>query len=71
MQRITEYVPHWLAWPVNLLSTAAAAAGAGLVFYGAGFGDGELDPFLWGGICFVAAGVLWWVADLASSNQPQ
>ena len=70
MERITEYVPHWLAWPVNLLSTAAALTGAGLIFYGAAFGDAELAHFVWGGISFAAAGVFWWVADLASSNRP-
>ena len=70
MQRITEYLPHWLAWPVNLLSTAAAAAGAGLVFYGAAFADGDLAPFVWGAVCFASSAVLWWLADLASSNRP-
>ncbi len=70
MNRIAEHLPHWLAWPVNLLSTAAAAAGAGLLFWGAGFGDGALEPFLWGAGCFAGAGALWWIADLASSNRP-
>lgn len=70
MERITEYLPHWLAWPVSLLSTAAAIAGAGLVFYGAAFGDGALPHFVWGGACFVAAGLLWWLSDLASTNRP-
>ena len=25
---------------------------------------------VWGGIAFAAAGVFWWLADLASSNRP-
>jgi hypothetical protein len=70
MTRITELVPHWLAWPLNLLSTAAAIAGAGFLFYGAAFGDGEVRHFLWGAVCFTGAAVVWWVADLASSNRP-
>jgi hypothetical protein len=70
MDRIIEHLPHWLAWPVNLLSTAAALAGAGLVLYGAGFGDGRLTYFGWGAGAFAAAGLLWWLSDLASSNRP-
>jgi len=70
MDHITKYVPHWLAWPVNLLSIAAALSGGGLVFYGASFGDGSMVHFIWGGIAFASAGALWWVADLASSNRP-
>ena len=70
MDRIAGYIPHWLAWPVNLLSTTAAMAGAGLTFYGAAFGDGDLSHFVWGGTAFAAAGVFWWFADLASSNRP-
>jgi len=70
MDQLTEYIPHWLAWPLSLLSTAAAAAGAGLIFYGAGFGDGDLAPFVWGGIAFAVSGLLWWISDLASSNRP-
>lgn len=70
MDRIIDILPHWLAWPVGLLSTGAALAGCGLLFYGAGFGDGGLAPYLWAAGAFAAAGVLWWVADLASSNRP-
>jgi len=70
MDRIIQFLPHWLAWPVNLLSIGAALTGAGLIFYGAGFGDGSLAPFVWGGIAFAAAAVLWWIADLASSHPP-
>ena len=70
MHRISELLPHWLAWPANLLSIAAAATGAGMVFYGAGFGDGSLYPFVWGAACFAGAGALWWIADLASLHRP-
>ena len=70
MNRIIRYIPHWLAWPVNLLSTLAAIIGAGLLFYGAGFGDGDLDPFIWAAIAFAGSGILWFFADLASSNRP-
>jgi hypothetical protein len=70
MERTIQYLPHWLVWPVNLLSIVSALTGAGLVFYGAGFGDGSLAAFVWGGIAFVIAALLWWVADLASSHPP-
>jgi hypothetical protein len=70
MNQLIELIPHWLAWPLSLLSAATAIAGAGLVFYGAGFGDGGLAPFVWGGISFAISGLLWWVSDLASSNRP-
>jgi hypothetical protein len=70
MDQLIAYIPHWLAWPLSLLSTAAAVAAAGLIFYGAGFGDGGITPFVWGGIAFAAAGLLWWISDLASSNRP-
>ena len=70
MNRIIQYIPYWLAWPVSLLSTVAAVAGAAFVFYGAGFGDGELEPFVRAAIAFAASGVLWFFADMASSNRP-
>jgi hypothetical protein len=69
MQYIARYIPHWLAWPVNLLSTLAAFAGAGLVFYAAAFGDGDYAGVVWGGIAFVVAAVLWHIADMASGNR--
>ena len=70
MNRITQYIPHWLAWPVSLLSTMAAIAGAAFIFYGSGFGDGELEPFVRAAIAFAVSGGLWFVADMASSNRP-
>ncbi|MCB2224750.1 MAG: hypothetical protein KQH83_11335 [Actinobacteria bacterium] len=70
MERIFATVPHWLAWPIGLLSTAAALGGSILVFWGAAFGDGGIEPFVWGAACFAGAGILWWLAELASSNRP-
>jgi hypothetical protein len=70
MEQITRYLPHWLAWPVSLISTLAALTGAGLAFYGAAFGDGALSPFVWGGVAFAGAALLWYVADIAASNRP-
>jgi hypothetical protein len=70
MNRIARYIPHWLAWPVNLLSTLTALGGAALIFYGAAFADGDLKPFIWGGIVFVIAAVLWHIADMAAANRP-
>lgn len=70
MEQIVRLIPHWLAWPLNAASTLAGLTGAGLVFYGAAFGDGSLTPYVWGAVAFTVAAVLWFVADLASSNHP-
>ena len=70
MERIISFIPHWLAWPVGLLSTGAALAGAGFVFYGAAFTDGGIEAFVWGGGAFAVAAVLWWLSELASGNRP-
>ena len=70
MNLIAQYIPHWLAWPVSLLSTLAALGGADLVFHGAAFGDGATAPFVWAAVVFLVAAVLWHLADMASSNRP-
>ena len=70
MQYIARFIPYWLAWPVNLLSTLAAFVGAGLVFYAAAFGDGDYTAMVWGGVVFAGAAVLWHIADMASGNRP-
>jgi hypothetical protein len=69
MEQIVRLIPHWLAWPLNLASTLAGLTGAGFVLYGAGFADGDLTPYVWAAVSFVVAAVLWFVADLASSNR--
>ena len=68
MHTFAEYVPDWLAWPMSALSTLSALAGAGLFFTSAAFADYTLA--IWGGIAFVAAGLLWYVGDMAASNRP-
>jgi hypothetical protein len=70
MNHIARYIPHWLAWPVNMLSTLAAFGGAGLIFYAAAFGDGDYLPVVWAGAAFAGAAVLWHIADMASGNRP-
>lgn len=70
MNQIARYIPYWLAWPVNVLSTLAAFAGAGLIFYATAFGDGDHVPIVWAAVAFAVAGVLWHIADMASGNRP-
>lgn len=70
MNHIARFIPHWLAWPVNLLSTLTAFAGAGFVFYATAFGNGGYDPIVWAALAFVIAAVLWHIADMASGNRP-
>jgi multisubunit Na+/H+ antiporter MnhE subunit len=65
---IARYIPHWLAWPVSLLSTVVALTGCGLIFWAAA--DGEYTPAVWAAGAFVGAGVLWYLADMAASNRP-
>lgn len=68
MFTITQYVPHWLAWPASALSTLGAIAGSGLVFHSAAFG--EVTTAIWGGVAFAVAAVFWFVADVAAGNRP-
>ncbi len=68
MNPLAEYLPPWLAWPLSALSTVAALAGAVLLFFAAALG--EYAPAVWGGVVFVAAGALWYLADMAASNRP-
>jgi hypothetical protein len=53
---------------MSALSTLSALVGAGLFFSSAAFADYALA--IWGGIAFVAAGLLWYVGDMAASNRP-
>ena len=46
------------SWPVNLLSTLGAMAGAGLVFYSVGFEGGEVKLLVWAAVAFVAVSLL-------------
>ena len=43
MNRVARFIPYWLAWPFSVLSTLAAFAGAGFLFYIVAFGDGDLS----------------------------
>jgi protein-S-isoprenylcysteine O-methyltransferase Ste14 len=67
-QRLTDKVPHSLAWPLSVLSTITAFAGAALFFHAAAFG--RPSSAIWGGVLLVAAGVLWYIADFAAANRP-
>ena len=68
MQHLSQYVPHWLAWPLSALATIAAVAGAVLFFFSAVLGD--YVPAVWGGVAFVGAGMLWYGGDMAAANRP-
>lgn len=68
LERLTEKVPPGLAWPLSALSTIAAFAGSALFFHAAAFG--RPASAIWGGALLVAAGLLWYVADIAASNRP-
>jgi hypothetical protein len=68
LQRLTEMVPHALAWPLSVLSTLTAFAGAALFFHAAAFG--QPSSAILGGVLLVGAGVLWYLADYAAANRP-
>jgi hypothetical protein len=68
VSRFLEYVPHWLAWPAGALSTLAALGASALLFHAATFA--EVSSAVWGGVVFVGAAALWWVADVAAGNRP-
>jgi len=68
MENLTEYIPHWLAWPLSALAMIAGLAGAVLFFFSAALG--EYTPAIWGGVAFVGAGILWYGGDMAASNRP-
>jgi len=65
---MSEYIPHWLAWPVSLLSTLAALTGCGLIFWAAAYG--EYPPAIWAAAAFAGAAVFWYLADMAATNRP-
>ena len=65
---ITDYVPHWLAWPVSLLSALSALTGSAMIFAAAALG--EYGWAVWAAITFAAAGALWYLADIAATNRP-
>ena len=62
---IHELIPEWLARPAAVTSTLTALAGAGMVFWSAV--SGSYWWAIWGGVCFAAAGLLWYLADYAAS----
>jgi protein-S-isoprenylcysteine O-methyltransferase Ste14 len=67
LDQITSRIPHALAWPLSVLSTLGALAGAALFFHAATFG--QPSSAIVGGVLLVAAGVLWYLADFASANR--
>jgi hypothetical protein len=62
---LQDLIPEWLARPASMLSTLAALAGAGLVFWSAV--TGGYWWAIWGVISFVAGGCLWYLADYAGT----
>lgn len=62
------HIPPWAARPAAVLSTLAALAGSVLVFLAAATGDYWWA--IWGGLVFVAAGLLWYAGDLAATTDP-
>jgi len=67
LNRLIEYVPSWIAWPMSVLSTLSALGGAALIFYAAVYG--ETTHAIWAGVVFGASAVLWYVSDFAASNR--
>ena len=65
---IQDLIPEWLGRPASVLSTLAALAGAGFVFWAAV--TGGYWWAIWGVVAFVAAGSLWYLADYAGSAPP-
>jgi hypothetical protein len=65
--RLTEWIPSWAAWPASALSTLAAVAGSGLVLHAAAFGS--VRSAAWAALAFVAAALLWFVADVATAGR--
>ncbi|HUU61476.1 MAG TPA: hypothetical protein VMX37_03730 [Acidimicrobiia bacterium] len=63
-----QLIPEWLARPVAALSTLAALAGAGLIFWSAV--TGGYWWAIWGVVSFVGAALLWHVADYAAAPSP-
>ena len=61
-------IPEWLARPAAVLSTLAALAGVGLIFWSAV--TGGYWWAIWGVASFVGAALLWHVADYAAAPSP-
>ncbi len=65
--RLTELVPSWLAWPASALSTLGALTGSGLMLHAAAFGS--VWSAVWAAAAFGGAGILWFVADAATTGR--
>jgi hypothetical protein len=65
---LQDLIPEWLARPAAVLSTLAALAGAGLIFWSAV--SGSYWWAIWGAVSFAGAGLLWYVADYAATASP-
>jgi len=65
---IQDLIPEWLGRPASVLSTLAALAGAGFVFWAAV--TGGYWWAIWGVVAFVVAGGLWYLADYAGWSAP-
>ncbi len=66
--RLLELIPGWLARPAAVLSILAALTGAGFIFWSAA--TGSYWWAIWGAICFVGAGLLWYLSDYAAATSP-
>ena len=67
VERITELIPGWLAWPSSVLSTLAALAGSGFMLHAAAFGS--VWSVVWAAVAFGVAAALWFLADIATSGR--
>lgn len=65
---LADLIPGWLVRPVAMASTLAALTGAGFIFWSAA--TGSYWWAIWGAICFVAAGFLWYLSDYAATSSP-
>ena len=68
MDRLATSVPAWLARPMGAAATLVAVGASALFFHSAAFG--EYHSAIWGMVAFLAAGLLWYVGDIADGNRP-
>ena len=64
--QLFDAIPATSATPLAAAATFAAAAGSGLILFATAYGDWV--PAVWAAGVFALAGVLWHLADYASTR---